>query len=84
MPDEEFRATPLEHRLMAMRSFLSLMLAHLEDNGLIDRDVFEAGYWALSDRNLGDDKARRDMLEVFEMATMWGDGWRAARQRGDQ
>lgn len=80
MSDPEFRETALESRLSAMRLFLSMLLGHLEDNGLVDRDMLEADFWKVMEREPGHPKAREDMLRMFVMATALCDGWAAGRQ----
>ncbi|MDD5249667.1 MAG: hypothetical protein PHY45_11810 [Rhodocyclaceae bacterium] len=86
MPGNEIHVTALEHRLSAMRLFLGMLLGHLEDNGLIDRGTLEAEFWNVMEREPGHQRAREDLLYVFEMATILCDGWNAQRQapRGDQ
>jgi DNA-binding HxlR family transcriptional regulator len=75
----DFRMTQLDSRLQAMRNFLALMLAHMQDNGLIDREVFEANLWSEVESWGSSHKADEDMQEVLDDATRWAAGW--ARQR---
>ena len=77
--ENEIRPTVLEERLGAYRLFLSMLLAHLEDNGLIDRHVIEADLWTVMKATQMGDHANSDMEDVFRVATSLCDGWKQQR-----
>lgn len=79
----EQRTTDLEHRLGAMRMLSAMLLAHLQDNGLVDRDLLEADYWKTLELAGSCEHARLDMLTVFEQATVMVDIWNDRRQQGE-
>ena len=76
----EGRTTDLEHRLGAMRLLQAMLLAHLQDNGLIERDLLEAQYWRTLEQSGACEHAHADMLTVFEQATLMVDHWSAGRR----
>lgn len=77
--ENDILPTVLEERLGAHRLFLSMLLAHLEDNGLVDRGALESEFWATLGQSIQAKHAHQDMLEVFEMATMHVDRWSLRR-----
>jgi hypothetical protein len=73
------RVTELESRLASMRTFLGTLLAHLEDNGLIDRPVLEADFWSLRQQSPQGERADADMRQVFAQADVLLRSWQARR-----
>lgn len=73
------RGTELEHRLGAMRTFMAMLLAHLEDNGLIDRLVLEEDFRKVQAIAGANERSREDMNKVFAMADTMIAGWQGQR-----
>ncbi|MEY2632360.1 MAG: hypothetical protein RIR00_1014, partial [Pseudomonadota bacterium] len=62
------RVTELEHRLASMRTFMGMLLAHLEDNGLIDRNLLEEDFWKVQATSHLCERSSADMKAVFAIA----------------
>ncbi len=78
----ETRVTPLEDRLAAMRLLLSSLVAHLEDNGLIDRDLLERDLWMTARVGRLHESAEEDLRHVFAGADAQLDVWQRQRDEG--
>lgn len=77
---KELGTTVLEERLGAQRTLMAMLMAHLADNGLIDRNVIESDYWALHEYAKLGEHAQNDMIGLFHMVDQMLDGWESQRQ----
>lgn len=77
------RVIALEHRLGAMRTLLGMLIAHLDDNGLIDRAVLQADLAVALDQIEQPDRVASDVAHVFRIADVMLDGWTRSRARAD-
>jgi|GEM_PF-2990892 len=77
---KELGTTVLEERLGAQRTLLAMLVAHLEDNGLIDRAALESGYWQVHEQSGLGDHAQYDMIGLFHQVDLTLDLWEARRQ----
>lgn len=78
----ETRFTPLEDRMAAMRLLFSSLVAHLEDNGLIDRDLLERDLWMTARVGHLHESAEGDLRHVFAGADALLDEWQRQRDEG--
>ncbi|MFN3987607.1 MAG: hypothetical protein ACK4KV_19120 [Rhodocyclaceae bacterium] len=75
------RVTELEHRLSALRTLTGMLIAHLDDNGLIDREVLQADLAVALDQVEQPDRVACDVAHVFRIADVMQAGWTEARAR---
>lgn len=79
------RVTELEHRLSALRTLTGMLIAHLDDNGLIDREVLQADLAVALDQVEPPDRVACDVAHVFRIADVMRDQWTRQRSRpGDE
>lgn len=72
--------TVLEERLGAQRTLVAMLIAQLQDNGLIDRGMLEADYWKVHEQGQLGDHAQHDMIGLFHQVDLMLDGWERQRQ----
>lgn len=75
----EARHTELEDRLAVMRQLMGALVAHLEDNGLIDRDLLEQDLWKTVRVARLHEEAEEDLRRVFQVADAHIDIWQGQR-----
>lgn len=73
------RVTVLEDRLYAMHSLLGSLIAHLDDGGLIDRQVLENDTMLMLSVDDTANKAIDDMRTIFRNADSLKGIWERAR-----
>lgn len=78
------RPTPLEERLGVHRTLLAMLIAHLEDNGLIDRAVLEADVRSVHTLAGDGEPAREELRRVFQVADVMIAGWEGQRLGGHE
>lgn len=76
------RQIPLEDRIDAIHVLLSNLVAHLEDAGLVDRQVLENDVLLQLDCLESSNRAVQDVQVVFDMATALRGAWERARSDG--
>lgn len=84
MGKESLRTTELEQRLGAQRLLMAMLIAHLQDNGLIDKEVLEADCLATQDLAELGEHAQQDIEEVFHLADLKLGEWKPSWQQTDE
>ncbi|MBL3601604.1 MAG: hypothetical protein JMN25_17360 [gamma proteobacterium endosymbiont of Lamellibrachia anaximandri] len=80
----ELETTVLEERLGAQRTLMAMLIAHLQDGGLINRSVLEGDYWKVQERALSPDHAHHDMIVLFSQVDLMLEGWDRQRRENEE